>query len=286
MARECRVCRGPGELVLCRGCATAAHAGCFRAKGCPSEDCPLAGLAGGLFFPRNRAMKTALAMMVLFACAFVAALLRHDGQHLFAREMVWRIGTGALAAALALAVIGFASDLATPAGHCLWRERVAQVLAVLGLALILSTPLLPHAGPIFIAGIVVMLAGGALEYFTPERATRHPLRAFGASDAVVSILIVCVLAAIAVPNFKAPRTPDPTRSCYFTQKTIQLAVEMYSLDRNTRRAVLDQHFFEELRSGGYLQAIPVRHSYVDSRPGRWRLDGGTKISCEVHGSIE
>jgi competence protein ComGC len=104
---------------------------------------------------------------------------------------------------------------------------------------------------------------------------------------MMTTAIVGVLAAIAVPNFKAARERANLRACYATQKTIVGATEMYNLDKNTKVTELTPKFFEELRSGGYLQSIPqdpgqgagTEMNYVF-------VPDGNGIACKVHGSID
>jgi prepilin-type N-terminal cleavage/methylation domain-containing protein len=106
-------------------------------------------------------------------------------------------------------------------------------------------------------------------------------------ELMIVIAIIGVLAAIAVPNFKAARERANTRACYANQKTVVGAMEMYNLDKNTKRMRLDGRFFDDLRSGGYLQSVPqdpgagpdTMHHYHES-------NSGNGISCSVHGSIQ
>src|ERR1700738_4848681 len=87
-----------------------------------------------------------------------------------------------------------------------------------------------------------------------NRSTRR--QAFTLIELMIVIAIIGVLAAIAVPNFKAARERANTRACYANQKTVVGAMEMYNLDKNTKRTTLDGAFFTSLKSGGYLQSIP------------------------------
>src|SRR5271165_1281975 len=75
-------------------------------------------------------------------------------------------------------------------------------------------------------------------------------------ELMIVIAIIGVLAAVAMPNFRAARERSNTRACYANQKTIAGAVEMYNLDKCTRRSDIGSSFCSVLVSGGYLQVLP------------------------------
>ena len=78
-------------------------------------------------------------------------------------------------------------------------------------------------------------------------------------ELMIVITVVALLTAIAIPNFRVAKSRPGTRSCYANQKTIAGAVEMYNLDKNTKRTDLGVQFFRELKASGYL------HSPADLR---------------------
>ena len=106
-------------------------------------------------------------------------------------------------------------------------------------------------------------------------------------ELMIVIAIIGVLAAIAVPNFKAARERANTRACYANQKTVVGAMEMYNLDKNTKRTTLDAGFFTSLKSGGYLQSIPQDPG---QGPGTSTDYAATSVNngikCNVHGPIQ
>lgn len=93
---------------------------------------------------------------------------------------------------------------------------------------------------------------------------------------------------VALPNVRAVRQDRSMyRRCYANQKTIVGAIEMYNLDKNTRRTALDDAFFEALRSGGYLQNIPNDPPFGPGSSGHDRTRGdGVGVECTVHGAIQ
>ena len=104
---------------------------------------------------------------------------------------------------------------------------------------------------------------------------------------MIVIAIIGVLAAIAVPNFKAARERANTRACYANQKTVVGAMEMYNLDKNTKRTNLDQGFFQALKSGGYLQSIPDDPGQGTGTSQNYKAtNDGNGISCSQHGTIQ
>ena len=118
-----------------------------------------------------------------------------------------------------------------------------------------------------------------------------PVPGLPGSSAVISMgvagLIVVTLASVAVPNFKAARERANTRACYANQKTVVGAMEMYNLDKNTKRGQLDGQFFNSLKSGGYLQSVPQDPGHGVGSSGHYHeCDDGNGITCTIHGSIQ
>ncbi|MBI4863830.1 MAG: hypothetical protein HY815_26770 [Candidatus Riflebacteria bacterium] len=99
--------------------------------------------------------------------------------------------------------------------------------------------------------------------------------------------LTLVLAVIAFPNFRSTRHHSPTLSCYANQKTIAGAVEMYNLDKNTRRTVLDGDLWQALRSGGYLQSVPQDPTAGPGSSSQYSwTSAGNGIRCARHGVIQ
>jgi prepilin-type N-terminal cleavage/methylation domain-containing protein len=118
---------------------------------------------------------------------------------------------------------------------------------------------------------------------TQTRTNRR--QAFTLIELMIVIAIIGVLAAIAVPNFKAARERANTRACYANQKTVVGAVEMYNLDKNTKAT--DLGCFPALKSGGYLQSIPDDPGQGTGTSSDYSLTtDGNGIKCNIHGSIQ
>ena len=118
-----------------------------------------------------------------------------------------------------------------------------------------------------------------------NRSTRR--QAFTLIELMIVIAIIGVLAAIAVPNFKAARERANTRACYANQKTCVGAVEMYNLDKNTKVTDIGS-IWTSLKTGGYLQSTPDDPGQGAGTKSHYILvsGNGNGISCSVHGTIQ
>lgn len=139
-------------------------------------------------------------------------------------------------------------------------------------------------------GLLVLVPMGL--WRLSRRNPDEPASAMPASSSVVvsmglAGLIVVTLASVAVPNFKAARERANTRACYANQKTVVGAMEMYNLDKNTKRGRLDATFFHALKSGGYLQSVPQDPGQGPGSSGHYHESNeGNGIACKIHGAIQ
>ncbi|MBI4861349.1 MAG: hypothetical protein HY815_13990 [Candidatus Riflebacteria bacterium] len=106
--------------------------------------------------------------------------------------------------------------------------------------------------------------------------------------ACLSFLVVGALtSAVLTPSFKAARERANTRACYANQKTVAGALEMYELDKNVKRPVIDRETFRLLHSGGYIQSIPSDPGFGAKSSIHYRWTGrGNGVSCRIHGLIQ
>jgi hypothetical protein len=100
---------------------------------------------------------------------------------------------------------------------------------------------------------------------------------------------ICMLVIhFCMDGLHAARERANTRACYANQKTIAGAVEMYNLDRMTRRSDIGRAFCEELVSRGYLQSVPndPGQGGPESASNYSSTAGGNGIKCTIHGTIQ
>ena len=112
-------------------------------------------------------------------------------------------------------------------------------------------------------------------------------KGFTLIELMIVIAIIGVLAAIAVPNFRAARERANTRACYANQKTIAGALEMYNLDNNTKIQELTAEVGGKLVSGGYLQSLVDDPGSGQGTFGNYEfIKDGNGIKCKTHGAIQ
>jgi len=119
-----------------------------------------------------------------------------------------------------------------------------------------------------------------------DRNRRRRREGFTLIELMIVIAIIGVLAAIAVPNFRAARERANIRACYANQKTIAGAVEMYNLDFNQNLTSIP---WNDLQANGYLQSVPGDPGYgpPSNSSENYQLSQGSGdgIYCTKHGAI-
>lgn len=107
------------------------------------------------------------------------------------------------------------------------------------------------------------------------------------SDLMIIIAVLGVMAAVAVPNFRAAGERANSRACYANQKTISGAVEMYNLDKGTKRTDFSVSFWNDLKASGYLRSSPDDPGQGSGSGNHYEYtDTGNGIRCKVHGPIQ
>ncbi|MBI4864929.1 MAG: hypothetical protein HY815_32420 [Candidatus Riflebacteria bacterium] len=292
---RCPKCGEPvdGAPFTCPGCATAYHAGCAEPGRCVVPGC--GGLEGA---PQpvgtgqlNPLWSTARVLwIVVLACA-AAAMMRscHTGDHVVGEGIFTILVTASSVGALAVTLLACGRDLRQPGPlpdpHGTRAIYVPIAVFVLTNLFMMFCPrqLLRDVEALVVLSILgsyVLGIGSALVGLFRDR---PPTKARG------FIAVLCGLAVlVAVPNYRAARSREvsPRRTCYWNQKTIAGAIEMYNLDKNTRRTFLDANLWRALQSGGYMQSLPQHPGDGPDSHGNYSWTGeGNGITCRVHGSI-
>ena len=91
-----------------------------------------------------------------------------------------------------------------------------------------------------------------------------------------------ILAAAAVPNFKAARGSAREKACFSNQRVLTGAVEMYNMDHSTMMSTLD---IPTLVKEGYLKAAPSKPEPDCDYFSKGDLATDGCIFCKKHGSV-
>ena len=101
---------------------------------------------------------------------------------------------------------------------------------------------------------------------------------------VLSIGLVGVLAAMAIPNFKVARASARQKACFSNQRVLQGAVEMYNMDvspENMMRKLELSH----LVSGNYLKDYPSKPEPQCNYETSGDLTETGYVYCTFHGDV-
>ena len=94
-----------------------------------------------------------------------------------------------------------------------------------------------------------------------------------------------MMAAVAVPNFRAAKETAQRRACFANQKVLMGASEMYNLDHGTQLKTLDAKTLGELVSQGYLKPIPEDPGQGEGTSGHYSMQPDGSVKCSFHGGV-
>ncbi|MBI4861396.1 MAG: hypothetical protein HY815_14225 [Candidatus Riflebacteria bacterium] len=297
----CPACQKPVEQDLrrCPICQTVYHRSCLPPNGCYVLGCKGVPTATAVGFAREGpwwpwAERLGL---VLFA-VIVGWIIRPAGQHLVSDLALF------VALAVAMLVAGGATYFAArddrqnrvpPRGGSRPDGHGTDGFEALGLAL-LSLPVGYGLGMVLPMGFgaltiaVAFVVSGLATLTAIGHAMAGALHDKESSRAVCLLAIVGTvtgsLTYISITGFRRERAKANLRACYANQKTVAGAIEMYELDKSTRRTVLDAALWTALKSGGYLSSTPCDPGFgLGSSAHYRRTGGGTGMVCTEHGAL-
>ncbi|HQG29851.1 MAG TPA: prepilin-type N-terminal cleavage/methylation domain-containing protein, partial [Candidatus Ozemobacteraceae bacterium] len=102
-------------------------------------------------------------------------------------------------------------------------------------------------------------------------------------ELMIVIMIIGILAALAIPNFRKAREQARDKACYANQRVLLGAVEMYNMDNKTLMTSLD---IPLLTKGSYLKGGIGKPDSRCSYDSAGNLTSGGKIYCRFHGPVE
>lgn len=102
-------------------------------------------------------------------------------------------------------------------------------------------------------------------------------------ELMIVIMIIGILAALAVPNFRKAREQARDKACYANQRVLLGSVEMYNMDNKTLMTSLD---IPLLTKGNYLKGGISKPDSRCSYSSAGDLTGSGKIYCRFHGPVE
>jgi competence protein ComGC len=121
--------------------------------------------------------------------------------------------------------------------------------------------------------------GSAVNFAIP----REQLPALGTG---VAFGALGVMAAVAVPNFRAAKDKAQRRACFANQKVLMGASEMYNMDHGTQLKTLDAKALAELVDKGYLKSIPEDPGQGEGSSGHYSFQEDGSVKCSVHGGVD
>ncbi|MBI4863723.1 MAG: hypothetical protein HY815_26200 [Candidatus Riflebacteria bacterium] len=290
----CPACHLPIDRdpqVACPWCKTAYHSACQPAGGCVVAGCAPPPPAPSPAAPTPRIWWMAHRAWLVFIAVGIGLSLRNSGAHLVPDGYTGVVAVLSFYVAMGLTGLGCIADLRCPGprkdSYGTHALLVTGVVAF-GAPVLFGVMTMINRSASSVGVTVIFPAILILSYLPPVLALVGLVRDRKRFRALGCLALYClpILSAIMTPGYKPARARANTRACYANQKTIAGAIEMYNLDRNTRRTVIDQALFRMLKSGGYLQSIP---DDPGNGTGSWTsyqyTPGGNGITCLTHGPI-
>ncbi|MDD3146730.1 MAG: prepilin-type N-terminal cleavage/methylation domain-containing protein [Candidatus Riflebacteria bacterium] len=103
-------------------------------------------------------------------------------------------------------------------------------------------------------------------------------------ELMIVVMIIGVLAALAVPNFRKAREQARDKACYANQRVLTGAVEMYNMDNSD--GLMTSLDIDSLLSKRYLKSRPALPEKDCRYLSNGNLAEGGTIYCQLHGSYE
>lgn len=102
-------------------------------------------------------------------------------------------------------------------------------------------------------------------------------------ELMIVIMVIGILAAMAIPNFRKAREQSRHKACYANQRVLMGAVEMFNMDNKTQMSTLN---IPQLVQGSYLKGgiskPEISCSYVNTGD----LAQNGRVYCTLHGPVE
>jgi len=102
-------------------------------------------------------------------------------------------------------------------------------------------------------------------------------------ELMIVIMVIAILSAMAVPNFRKAREQSRDKACYANQRVLLGAVEMYNMDNKIMMTSLN---IPLLVKGKYLKGGISKPEINCSYEASGDLTGSGRIYCSLHGPVE
>lgn len=104
-------------------------------------------------------------------------------------------------------------------------------------------------------------------------------KGFRLAELMIVVVIIAVLAAISIPNFRKSREQARDKACFANQRVLTGSVEMYNMDNETPMRSLN---IQQLVSRSYMKSAPSS----PERGCQYSFNQNGDVACRLHGSFE